>query len=225
MRALSLARKPHGHCEIDLCDACHALWFDAFESVALTPESTLALFREVHGAAAPAREGLPTHMPCPRCRASLADTHDMQRNTRFRYWRCPRGHGRFTPFMHFLREKDFVRPLSAAEIMRLKAHIRTIRCTGCGAPIELARDMVCRYCRAPIEALDPDAIQANIATLSSAAAKRKSIDVDALADAILGSPSGPRPHEALAVYPPVLSSPIDLVGAGIELIVDGFEAG
>src|SRR5690606_15483362 len=90
MRAMTLERRPHGHGEIDLCDGCHAIWFDSFESVQLTPDATLQLFREVHGAAAPARRAMPTHMPCPRCRASLLDTQDMQRTTRFSYWRCPR---------------------------------------------------------------------------------------------------------------------------------------
>jgi hypothetical protein len=35
---------------------------------------------------------------------------------RFSYWRCPDEHGRLTPFFQFLREKQFVRSLTPAEL-------------------------------------------------------------------------------------------------------------
>lgn len=172
MRAVAAARTPHGECDIDLCEGCHALWFDTFESVQLTPLATLALFREVASAPAPARRALPASMRCPRCRATLATTRDLRHTTRFCYWRCPKGHGRFTPFIQFLREKDFIRPLDPVELARLKAHVQSIGCSGCGGSVDLARDMVCRYCGAPVEALDPDAIANAVASLQNASAKR-----------------------------------------------------
>ena len=223
MRAMTLARKPHGHSEVDLCERCHALWFDTFESLQLTAEATLTLFREVHGAAAPARAALPTHLPCPRCRATLVDTQDVQRTTRFRYWRCPRAHGRFTPFTHFLREKNFLRPLTAAQLDRLKSHIRTIRCSGCGAPVELARDMVCRYCRAPIEALDPEAVNATLSALTTEAMNHKRIDVDRLADAILGARPTSDRESRVAVDLSGTGTLVDLVGAGLAFVVDAID--
>jgi hypothetical protein len=216
MRAIAVERTPHGRGDVDLCDACHALWFDAFESVRLTPGSTLALFREVRGAVAPARRRTPQHLPCPRCRATLVPTQDLQRTTRFTYWRCPKSHGRFTPFVQFLREKDFVRPLSPAEIERLKAHIRTVRCSGCGAPIDLARDMVCRYCRSPVETLDPDAVAATLHALEQAEARRRVIDVDRLTDALLAPPARRRD----VVGAPGAEVAIDLIGAGVALLVE-----
>lgn len=217
MRAMEVERTPHGRSEVDLCDACHALWFDAYESVRLTPAATIALFREVHGAAAPARRALPEPMPCPRCRATLVATQDLQRTTRFSYWRCPRSHGRFTPFVQFLREKSFVRALSAAEIERLKAHVRTVRCSGCGAPVELGRDMACRYCRAPIEALDPDAVAETLKRLDAAERRRTTIDVDQLADALLGQ--SPRPAWQARAADVSTGFDIDLVGNGIAFVV------
>jgi hypothetical protein len=187
MRALVLGRKPHGESVVDLCDGCHALWLDTHESVQLTPGAIVSLFREVSAAAAPARRALPASMQCPRCRGSLAPTHDLRHATRFSYWRCTKGHGRFTPFVQFLREKDFIRPLSPAEIERLKAHVRTIRCSGCGASVDLARDMVCSFCRAPVEALDPAAVATTLKSLGEAEIKRTTVDVDALVDAIIAS--------------------------------------
>jgi hypothetical protein len=215
MRTLDLERTPHGRNAVDLCERCHGLWFDAFESVRLTPAATLQLFREVHGAAAPQRRGLPSHLPCPRCRASLTPTQDLQRTTRFSYWRCPRGHGRYTPFVQFLREKDFVRPLSPAEIEKLKVHVRSVQCSGCGAPVELARDMVCRYCRAPVEALDADAVARTLATLHHAERRRTTIDVERLAGALLAHPP---PTGGLAAGF-VGGVDVDLIGTGIGLVL------
>jgi hypothetical protein len=158
-------------------------------------------------------------MPCPRCRATLAATQDLQRSTRFSYWRCPKSHGRFTPFVQFLREKSFVRPLSAAEIDRLKAHIRTIRCSGCGATVELARDMVCRYCRAPIEALDPDAVANTLAALQRAEVERNTVDIDRLADAILAQQPRPAWQERAGSTLAGTTTGVDLIGAGLTLLV------
>jgi hypothetical protein len=216
MRAIDLERTPVGASTIDLCERCHALWFDAFESVRLTPAATLALFREVHGAAAPERNALPQFLACPRCRATLVATQDLQRSTRFTYWRCPRAHGRFTPFVQFLREKDFLRPLSPREIEKLKIHVHTVRCSGCGAPVDLARDMVCRYCRAPVEALDPDAVARTVQQLQEAEKRRTTIDVGRLADALLAHPPAAMQQGSRGAAP---APGLDLIGAGIALVV------
>ena len=218
MHVLVLGRKGHGEIAIDLCHACHSLWFDAHESVQLTPGAIVSLFREVHAAPAPTRRALPASMPCPRCRSTLAQTQDLRHTTRFSYWRCPKGHGRFTPFVQFLREKDFIRPLTQAEIERLKTHIRTIRCSGCGAPVDLARDMVCAFCRSPVEALDPAAVQTALATLEKAVARRQHVDIDALGDAII---LAHRTQRTAGTPPSTLMSG-DLIGAGVALFIDAF---
>ena len=218
MRALALGRKPHGECVVDLCDGCHALWFDTHESVQMTPGAIVSLFREVSAAGAPMRRGLPATIPCPRCRAALAQTQDLRHSTRFSYWRCTKGHGRFTPFVQFLREKDFIRPLTPAELERLKAQVRTIRCSGCGAPIDLGRDRVCSFCRAPVEALDSAAVATTLKSLGEAEVKRTTIDVDALADAIIASH---RREPAQRVSEAVGLDPGDVITAGLAIVVAG----
>ena len=125
--------------------------------------------------------------PCPRCTQPLQLTHDLQHTTRFFYYRCEYNHGRFTPFLQFLREKDFIRAPSPAELARIKATIRIIRCSSCGAPVDLEKDAACPYCRAPIAILDPDAVAAQVRALRDAEAKRTTIDVNALVDGMLAA--------------------------------------
>jgi hypothetical protein len=182
-----LDRKPAGEASIDTCAGCRALWFDGFESLQLTPGATLALLRTIHEAEREPVRALAARLACPRCSGTLALTRDLQRTTRFSYFRCERGHGRFTPFMQFLLEKDFVRPLPPAELARLKSAVGTVRCSGCGAAIELATDAACRYCRAPVAVLDPDALSRTVASLSAAEARRHRIDPLALADGLLAA--------------------------------------
>jgi len=207
MGSLVLERTPHGEVVVDLCMRCHALWFDAFESVRLTPAATLALFEAVRAAAEPVRTEQ-TSLACPRCRAALVETRDLRHTTRFVYWRCPRAHGRFTPFVQFLREKDLLRPLAPREIERLKVHVRSIRCTGCGAPVDLSRDARCPYCAGPIEAFDVGAAAATVRALEERTTSPARIDVDALADALLGA-GAPRRRAG---------SPLDLVETGLQVL-------
>jgi len=182
-----LDRKPTGLTTVDVCVACRALWFDGFESLQLTPGATLALLKAIHDAEREPMRTLPSRLPCPRCSGTLALTRDLQRSTRFSYYRCERGHGRFTPFMQFLLEKNFVRPLPPAEIERLRRAVGTVRCSGCGATIDLAADTACRYCRAPVAVLDPDALSRTVESLTSAEARRNRIDPDALAEGLLAA--------------------------------------
>src|SRR5687768_1202673 len=111
--------------QVDACDACQAFWFDTSESPRLSPASTLRLFSVIAEALTRRSGSLSRVIKCPRCRSQLVETQDMQRNTRFGYYRCPHGHGRLTTFFNFLREKDFVRPLSGPQIEELRLHVQT----------------------------------------------------------------------------------------------------
>jgi Zn-finger nucleic acid-binding protein len=153
MTALTLDGPYGGTLEVDLCPACQALWFDGHEHLQLSPRATLRLF-EIIRDARDRRQPLGSRVECPRCHLRLSATHDRQRNTPFRYWRCARGHGRFITFFDFLRQKDFVRPLDARQLAELKASVRSVNCSNCGAPIDLTKATVCGYCRAPLSMLD-----------------------------------------------------------------------
>src|SRR6266568_427513 len=140
--------------DIDVCRRCRAFWFEPFETVHLTASSTVKLFAIISEQSTAAAASFPAASYCPQCGARLLLTHDRQRNTAFQYWRCDRGHGRFTPFVDFLREKDFIHPLSPAQIAELRQNVQTIHCASCGAAIDLAHDSTCGHCGAALSMLD-----------------------------------------------------------------------
>jgi hypothetical protein len=139
---------------IDLCHPCQSFWFDARESISLTPGSTLALFRTIGEKLARPPASKADLAKCPRCKARLRTTHDMQRATRFQYLSCPNGHGRLTTFFDFLREKDFIRPLTPQQIAELRRSVDSVNCSNCGAPVDLSAGASCSHCRSPLSMLD-----------------------------------------------------------------------
>src|SRR5688500_10486293 len=78
---------------VDVCLPCQSFWFDAHETLQLTPGGTLALFRVIGAQATRRQVSHADVAKCPRCQGRLRLTHDMQRATRFTYLRCPNGHG------------------------------------------------------------------------------------------------------------------------------------
>lgn len=175
MQTVDLDRVLTGTVTIDLCRACQALWFDAFESGELAPAGTLQLFRAIYDATPDPRAPLPSRLPCPRCTMALVVTQDITLHGRITYHRCPNGHGRFTPFVQFLREKNFLRAVPPADLEQLKSLVRIVRCSSCGAPIDLAHDTACAYCHAPITILDPAMVAKTLRELDTAAARRVAI--------------------------------------------------
>ena len=157
---------------IDVCDGCQGIWFDDLEMLHMAPGATLALFRHIQEVANTARHPLASSLGCPRCHLALAQAHDMQRNTRFTYFRCPAGHGRFTTYFQFLRAKNFVRSLTAKEITELRRHIRQINCANCGGPVDINGDTACPFCRTPVSMLDPDQMRAVALELQRAETQR-----------------------------------------------------
>jgi hypothetical protein len=161
---------------VDLCYGCGALWLDGLESLTLTPGATLRLFTLIHDHRAARRAGPAPAPTCPRCEAPLVQTADVQRATPFNYARCPREHGRFITFFDFLREKHFVRPLGPAEIEALRQHVRTVHCSGCGAPVDVGRASVCSFCGAPLSTLDAGQVERLVQDLKRAEEKRRTVD-------------------------------------------------
>ncbi len=161
-----------GAITLDLCHGCSALWFDGLESLGLSPGSVLELLVEMNDHRAASRHPLGDSLACPRCRKRLVRTANMQRNTRFSYWRCPGEHGHFITFFEFLREKDFVRPLSPVEIEDLKQNVRTVTGSSCGAPVDLNTGAACPFCRAPLSMLDAKQLDRVVAALKRVEAER-----------------------------------------------------
>jgi len=187
MRREVFARRPEGTLDLDLCFGCQSLWIDQFESSQLTPGATIELFRLIHDHPRDSAQPISASSECPICNARLVLTHDMQRTNRFLYHRCPVRHGRFITFFHFLREKHFVRSLSGAEITRLQATTKQVRCSSCGAPVSVEKDAACGFCHAPLSILDADAVQRTLAELDTAErqAIRRPDTVAASFDALL----------------------------------------
>jgi Zn-finger nucleic acid-binding protein len=158
--------------EVDLCTGCQGFWFDKYESLKLAPGSTLKLIKLIGEHSTSSKTTLSAKLRCPRCAAKLLLTHDMQRNTRFTYWRCDKGHGRFIGFFDFLREKNFIRPLSAQEIDELRQNIQAVNCSNCGAPIDLAAASACAHCGSPLSMLDMKQPQELLKQLRQAAEPR-----------------------------------------------------
>jgi Zn-finger nucleic acid-binding protein len=184
MKSMDFDRRLTGEVSVDLCFPCHVIWFDGLESVQLAPDGVLELFKVIHKHDKGERNPLQQSFGCPHCGTRLRRTEDLSKGGRFRYFRCVKNHGRLTPFFEFLREKQFVRALTPGEIARVRADIREVRCSGCGAPIDLGRDTACPQCGAPISILDADAVEKAVRMYSTAAARRANPDPNAVAAAI-----------------------------------------
>jgi hypothetical protein len=217
MTALDFERKDSGRVQLDLCFSCQVIWFDTMESQQLTPRGVLEVFTALHENRASTRQPLHAPLACPRCRSGLELTHDLQHATHFTYFRCTFGHGRLTPFFQFLLEKNFVRPVSGAELAALKAQVRTVQCSNCGAPLDLQHDSACRYCGSPISILDPDQVTRTVRELTEADRRLHTIDVDKLGEALTMRPGlgSSEPSSYLFTMGP---SGADLVGAGIGIV-------
>ena len=176
MEAPSFERMYGRRLTIDVCHHCQCLWFDNQEFLQMTPGATLELVASVAEDRGVTRQPWASAPRCPRCSRQLTETHDLQRNTRFTYHRCPEGHGRFITYYQFLRAKNFVRPPSEKEVRELRARIRQINCANCGAPVNVERHAVCGFCRSPLAIIDPGQVRKTIAELKEAAEEKKGVD-------------------------------------------------
>jgi len=158
--------------ELDLCFGCHVVWLDDRESIQLAPKGTMDLFRVLHEHRDDPRHALGKKLACLRCRRRLSLSHDIGKAGRFSYYACPQKHGRLTPFSEFLKEKQFVRELSQMEQNKIRAELKHVQCSSCGAPIDLMQSFQCGHCGSPIAVLDADAVQKTLTQLEEADARR-----------------------------------------------------
>jgi len=161
---------------IDLCHACNGVWFDGHEDLHLAPAGVVALFEAMGQSAATARQPMAARKACPRCQTGLLRAHDRVRDTRYEFFRCGQGHGRFMSFAAFLRARHFVRDLSAAEVRDLSVRVAVIKCVNCGASVDVRTQSACAFCQAPVAVLDEGQLAKTLADLEAAAAKRAAVD-------------------------------------------------
>jgi hypothetical protein len=161
---------------IDLCEPCQSFWFDGRESLQLTPAATLSLFRIIGERVAKPRLQDGDVAKCPRCKGRLRRTQDMQRYTRFSYFKCPNDHGRLISFFDFLKEKDFIRPLTPQQLAELRQNVQMINCSNCGAPIDLGKGSACAHCDSPVSMLDMKQAERVVEQLRHADRADKPID-------------------------------------------------
>jgi hypothetical protein len=220
--------RAEGHVPLDICYACHAIWFDQYESAQLTPGAVMKLFQAIHEKRDETPRPLSDACRCPVCRRGLKLTYDIQRTNRITYYRCVEGHGRLTTFMQFLREKNFVRSLTPAEIERLKVTVTQVRCTSCGAAVNIERDAQCPYCRAPLAILDADAVKRTLAELSDEERARTRLpDPAAAVDAMLAGQRLGRDRERAqfrfdAQAPIEGGEGVDLVAGALDFLMQNF---
>lgn len=173
MDHVALEGKYGADIEVDLCFACHVLWLDKREAVLLSPRGTMDLFRMLHEHRDDARHSLQASSRCPRCTGPLKLQHDIGKGGRFSYYSCPKRDGRLTPFSEFLKEKQFVRELTPAEKSRVRADVKNVQCSSCGAPVDVNKGFVCGHCSSPIAVLDADAVEKTLRELQQEDAARQ----------------------------------------------------
>jgi hypothetical protein len=165
----TLGNRLGGTVTIDVCASCQAFWFDEHKDLQLSPASTLELMKYIGEHSSSPKPGLPSSLLCPQCGTRLTLAHNMARNVHFIYWQCPSHHGHFMGFLEFLKEKNFIHPLSPNEIRQLRETVQTVNCSSCGASIDLQANSSCPYCHSPIAILDLKQQQQILAQLKEAA--------------------------------------------------------
>jgi hypothetical protein len=189
MDAVPLEGTYRGPMTIDVCTACRGFWFDAGEQFRLTPAATLQLVRRVEASRDMPRQPVGTRLACPRCNLPLSLTYDLIRDDKYRYFRCPDHHGIFMPFFEFLRSQNLVRGLTPQEVDALKQKLVSIKCSSCGAPIDLQTQTKCASCGSGLAIVDLDHLDDAL----------RQLDADARKDApVAGAPPPIPPEEIVA---------------------------
>jgi len=185
MQTFRCAHKLSGELALDVCFGCRSIWFDQFESLQMAPSGVLELFRLIHAHDRDVRNVWGAELKCPRCEDRLVQSFDLCKNGRFSYYRCVHQHGRFTGFSALMIEKGFVRQLNGDEIEALAQRVQVVRCSSCGAPVDIRTQSACSYCHAPLAILDPDAVDQALSRLNQAATPPDRLPAEAAADLLL----------------------------------------
>jgi hypothetical protein len=224
MTAQALPSLSGDQVELDLCYACHGLWFDPQENLKLAPAAVVALFRLLHHHRDDARQPLALKLGCPRCRGPLMQGFDVVRSGRYVTYRCPQRHGRFSAFSSFMIEKGFVRQLTRPEIENLARQVAVLHCTSCGAPVDIRQEDACPHCRSTFSLVDPQAVehalQGYASTIQSTTQNRLPELADALVMLERDRQKALRDEQARrgSLFTTEASAGIDLWAAGMSLV-------
>lgn len=226
-QVLTLAGNNGHPVELDLCFTCQGMWFDPQENLKLAPAGVADLFKMLHEQRDAPRQPLAnaSTMQCPRCMGGLTQGFDVVRSGRYITYRCGNGHGRFSPFASFMIEKGFVRMLTQPEIADLAKRLAVIHCTGCGAPVDIRKDVACPHCRSAFSLIDPAAVEQALQGYAKATkAAATPVSAPDLADALISLERDrqralrERQTERGGLFAQSTSEGADLVSLGIALV-------
>jgi protein-arginine kinase activator protein McsA len=165
LRALTLAGHYGRWVEVEVCEPCHLLWFDGFESVNIAALGVLTLVREVVRSHERTHTQTSATLACPSCTGGLRLVRDKTRFGETLQHRCTLGHGSAQTFAQYLAEKGVLRTLSRAEVVSLMSSAKAsegalpskaLFCVNCGAMHRPTRSVQssCHYCGSAFLALD-----------------------------------------------------------------------
>lgn len=139
--------------EVELCTACHLVWFDAFESVRLSGLGWVQLLRAMVLQPA-SRAVLPPNMACVRCRNPLSAVRNQTRFGHTAALECAQGHGQLQTFSLLLAERGLLRQVLPADRSSLAQEGRALQCLQCGAGEHAPEASACAYCQSPLRMVD-----------------------------------------------------------------------
>lgn len=203
--------------DIDVCHACNGLWFDGRESLLLSPGATLKLFESMHARQPQARAPQAPGNRCPRCAGPLQAQADQVKTARFTYLSCPT-HGRFITFFQWLREKGLVRAPSPVELAELRARVKMVDCSNCGAPISLQDTSTCPHCAAPVSILSSETIDVTLKEIHAREMDRTTLKPEKLLEAMMVKQQVEREYRR--DLPGNDGWGGDLVGVGVRVVLD-----
>jgi len=139
--------------ELDLCRACHLVWFDQTETARLNGPALLELIGQMAAAQTLPHELLRAGAGCARCSGALKTVHNQSRWGRSLQLECVKGHGAYQTFAQFLQEKGLLRPMSRIDRTKLVEARGHIDCVNCGAALG-RDDEQCSHCLSVPSLLD-----------------------------------------------------------------------
>jgi len=138
--------------DIDHCEPCGLVWFDARESVHLSTAAWIQLLRDLNRLRRNDRPHQPNRA-CPLCAKTLKEVRNLTRYGRFPVLECGHCGGHLHSQAGMLAERGLVRPLLPGERYALQAEKREFLCLSCGGPAD-GRSEDCAWCQSPLLMVD-----------------------------------------------------------------------